>query len=792
MQSTVTKTSTLLGASLAVMAIAAPACAQETAADPAAGNDGMIVVTGARTTYNNSVTTRAMADQQTPLTSPLAQIDNLPGVSVQEGDTFGFDDWSTTVSLRGFQTNLDEQQVGITVDGLPNGGSNYGGGSKANRFIDTMNIGSVAVSQGTADIGSLSNEALGGTLDFRTDDPLRDPRARFSVSLGEFDAQRFYARYDTGDILGGLARLWVSASHQEATDHITGTAENERDHFALKFVTNGPLQVTGYASYDDTHEDNYQRLFSLADFASDPDNDQLTGEWTQVPYIDQLYRQAWSTLRENAFGYLRADGTLGSDIDVSVAGYYHYNSGRGDWVPPYLVNVTADGDGNPESEFTNPTSTVRGGSPLGRIYFVDPTGIALSPRAGCVSSITFPYGGAGPESDPACYPAGSLGVQSYRHTHYQKDRYGVTADASWAMEFGAFDNVLRGGVWYEDGERKEFRDWHRVVDTRIGPDFFSPAYWLQYDRAYPQSTFKWFVEDQLDFGPVSVTAGVKQFHNELERNDVLGVEDNAVINSTSDLLFSGGIQFDPIPEVNIYVGYAENYKALSDAVLERPEADIGDLEPETADNWEAGVRFNNGRIQASAAYFSSTFNNRVVFFAPNSDAGPDYLIGDNGTFFNVGGLESEGFELLLNAEITTGLTAFSTFTYVDARYLGAGDAEADALIGLEPGNRVTGIAENLFVLGLDYNNGPVRAGVSGKYTGDRFVDVANTFVAEGYTTLDAYFGVNGAELNEALTGLDFSLVINNLTDEDFLGGISGGGAWVGPPRTVVFTLTADF
>lgn len=796
MRRSILRISAYLGSSLMAMAIVSPALAEDASNDTSDASETaegeVIIVTGARTTYNNNVTTEPMLRQQTPITSPLAMIDNLPGVNVQEGDTFGFDDWSTSVALRGFQTNLGEQQVGITIDGLPNGGSNYGGGSKANRFIDTMNIGSVAVSQGTADIGSLSNEALGGTLDFRTDDPLSDSRLRFSVSLGEYDAQRYYVRYDTGDVLGGNARFWISASHQEATDHITRTAENERDHFALKFVTNGPVKVSGYASYDDTHEDNYQRLFSLADFELDPNNDQLTGEWTQVPYIDQLYRQAWSTLRENAFAYLKAESDFDSGFNFSVAGYYHHNSGRGDWVPPYLVNVTDDGSGNPESEFTTPGTTILGGSPIGRIFFVDPNGVALAPIAGCASSITFPYGGAGPEYDPACYPAGSLGVQSYRHTHYKKDRYGIAADATWEASFGSFDNMLRAGLWYEDGERQEHRDWHKVVDTRIGPDYVNPAYWRQYDREYPQSTFKWFVEDQAEFGPVTVTLGAKQFYNDVERRDVFGIDQGAAIDSNSDVLWSGGIQFEPTPELNIYAGYSENYKALGDAILERPAADISTLEPETAENWEAGARFSSGRIQASAAYFNSKFDNRIIFLAANTTAGPDYLIGTNGTYFNAGGIDSEGFELLVNARVLPTLTLYGSYTYIDASYNGTGDPLVDAAVGIIPGNRVTGIAENMFVISADWSDGPFRAGVSGKYTGDRFVDIGNTFTAEGYTMVDAYIGVSGEEISGLLKGLDLSLVVNNLLDEDYLGGISGGGAWVGAPRTVVFTLTADF
>lgn len=773
-----------LAASSLALAWATPALAQEE--EPPV----TIIVTGQATTYTNTQVTEQMVAQQTPITSPLSLIDNLPGVNIQEGDTFGFDDWSTAISVRGFQTNLDTQEIGMTIDGLPNGGSNYGGGSKANRYIDTANIGGIAVSQGTADIGSLSNEALGGTIDFMTSDPTYDRRIRFSGSAGEFDALRFYARYDTGD-LGGI-RAWVSASHQEATDHVNGAAENERDHLAAKIIADaGAVTLTGYASYDDTHEDNYQRLFSIGDFNANPDWDQLTAEWTGIPYIDQLYRKGWSTLRENVFTYLMANADIANGVTLHAAGYYHHNKGRGDWVPPYLVDVIDDGAGNPESEVVG-DGKVSGGSALGRIYFFDGNGVALAPTAGCVSSITFPYGGAGPEYDPACYPAGAIGAQSYRHTHYEKDRHGATADFAWEAIFGSAMNTLRGGLWYEDGKRKEHRDWHKITDTRVGFEYDNPAYWTQYSREYPQSTFKWWLEDSVTFGPVTVSGGIKQFHNDVERFDVFGASPTVELDTNSDVLLSGGIQFEPIPEVNLFLGYAENYKALGDEILERPDADLAGLEPETSENWEAGVRFDNNMIQASATYFNTSFDNRIIFLAANTDAGPDYLIGTNGTYFNAGGIDSEGFELLANVEVTEGFTLYGSYTYIDAVFNGTGDPLVDAAVGIIPGNRVTGIPENMFVLSADYRDELFRAGISGKYTDERPVNVANTFIAPSYFTADAYVGVTGEAISDSLKAVDLNLVVNNLLDEDYLGGISGGGAWIGAPRTVVFTATVDF
>ena len=203
----------LAGAS--ALALVSVAHAQENAVSEV----DTIIVIGQGKTFSTAETTEPMALQQAPITSVLAQIDNLPGVLVSEGDAFGSDDWSTTISLRGFQSNLSEQQIGITVDGLPNGNSNYGGGAKANRYIDTPNLGGVEVSQGTADIASRSLEALGGTLNFMTDNPIEEARMRFLVAAGSFDSQKYYGRYDTGEILPGTY-AFISFSHQENSDWI--------------------------------------------------------------------------------------------------------------------------------------------------------------------------------------------------------------------------------------------------------------------------------------------------------------------------------------------------------------------------------------------------------------------------------------------------------------------------------------------------------------------------------------------------------------------------------------------
>ena len=157
-----------------------------------------IIVVGKRQTFASNTVSMDMISRRPANASVNTVVQELPGVIVQEADTFGSSDWMTIIRMRGFNTN--NGQIGTTLDGLPNGGSNYGGGSKANRFIDVLDLETVEVSQGTADISSRSNEALGGTLNFITSDPLMEENLSLLYMAGDQDASKYRFRYDSGEI----------------------------------------------------------------------------------------------------------------------------------------------------------------------------------------------------------------------------------------------------------------------------------------------------------------------------------------------------------------------------------------------------------------------------------------------------------------------------------------------------------------------------------------------------------------------------------------------------------------
>lgn len=769
----------LLGA-CSMLAFSSAIAAEETTTESTYESDAgveEIIVTTRKVTYANNATDKVMLDQKPDAASVLAVIDNLPGMFVSEGGPFGSDDWSTTLSVRGFTVSLSEQQVGMTIDGLPNGNSNYGGGAKANRYIDNENLDRAEVSQGTADIKSPSHEALGGTINFVTDNPNEEQRFWAGLSMGENNAERYFFRYDTGEIAEGTT-AYFSFSTTSNDAWIGNAGGTERDHASFKIVSEqDQWTFTGRLSWDDVWENNYQRI-SLSQFEENPNWDRLTDVVTGVPYIDQAYRPGWGTLRENWFGYVKAEYE-GEKLDLTIAPYFHDNWGRGDWTPPYLVAVTG---GDEQSN-----GTIYGGSFTGAYTFTDNAGTPLAPDADCTATLTFPYGGGSPANNPACYDAGAIPVGSYRHTHYAKQRFGVTADAEYQV---AENNTLRAGIWWESSDRDEYRDWHKVTDSLSGINYDDIAYWRQYDRSFQTDTFMVYAEDTMELGDLILRAGVKKYYVDLTRTDNFGNEAEQSLDSDSDILFTAGLLYNVTDNFELFGGFSQNFAAIKDGVIEGQASatnpDIPDLEGETADNFDFGVRYSNDWLRATITGYYIKFNNRITFVAAgDGTSGIDYLEEGEGAYFNVGGIESKGVEASISADFADYFNLYGALTVNDSEY---SDTTADVV----EGNKVALAPEFQFVGTLSYYKDGVRAGISAKHVGSRYGDFANTQELPSFTIFDAWLGYTLEDTIPGISQVDVSLNVTNLGDKRYLGGGTPGSYFIGAERQATANLTLKF
>lgn len=759
-------------------AMAAAGAGQDSA--DATGDADVVVVVGKPATYANNATDNVMLEQEVPGASVLSVIDNLPGVNIGEGGVFGSDDWSTTISMRGFNVGLSEQQIGMTIDGLPNGNSNYGGGSKANRYIDFENLSRAEVAQGTSDISSASHEALGGTINFVTNNPLDEARLRAGLSAGDNNARRYYFRYDTGNLTDSTT-AYLSYSRQSNDAWIGDAGYSDRDHITAKFVSDlDNWTISGRFSWDDAHEDNYQRI-SLAQFNENPNWDRLTDVITGIPYVDQAYRPSWSTLRTNYFAYLRA-AYSGEQFNAEITPYYHNQKGRGDWVPQYIVDVSggASMPAGVRDLHTGP-DTIYGGSLAGTYSFVDAMGAPLAPADDCEARLTFPYGGGGAADNPACYEVGANPASSYRHTHYNKERIGFTANAEFEI---TEENVISAGLWWEHANRDESRDWHRIIDPRSSHEFDHAAYWRQYDRNFVTKTAMLYAQDTLTIGDLTVNAGLRKFFVDLERKDNFGNEADAKLDADSKILFTAGAVFEATDEVELFAGFSQNFAAIKDSIIEG-SAELSDLDGEKADNFDVGLRVRNDWLRASLTAYFIQFSNRIVGIPVGDISGIDYASQIDTVYQNVGGIDSKGIEASVSADVTENWNIYSSLTINDSKYNETiGNVIKDNKVALSPEFQLVGT--------LSYQNeAGVFGGVSAKHVGKRWGDFANTDRLPSSTIFDLWVGYNVEQVG-SLQNVKLSLNANNLTDKRYLGGGTPGGYFIGAGRQVMANITIDY
>lgn len=725
-----------------------------------------VTVVAKKLSHANQIVEASMIKQQSPASSILAVMDNLPGISINEGDAFGGDDWSTSITMRGFSIDGNQQQLGMTIDGIPNGGSNYGGGAKANRYLDSENMSTIEVSQGTSDLSSASLEALGGTFNFVSADPAFEQATKVAYTDGDHNASRYFIRHDTGRIFDNTYAYMSYSS--TSTNRWVGEGSNggmQREHAEIKFITEfNKLAITGRLSYDDADEDNYNSV-RIDQFNQTPDWDQLTWNWTGIPHFDQMFAEGWSTLRENTLGYLKFDYQLTPDASFQITPYFHKNNGRGDWIPPYLIVLDDNGDAVLNEDGT-----------LKSYGFTDSSGTPLTKIAGCTEELTWPWD-SGAELNPACYNDNAIPVMSYRHTHYEKNRVGFTANGQWSIAM----NDIKFGLWAESNERIESRDWHKVIDARVYYHFDSTPYWTQYSNKFQTDTVKFYLQDTLNFGDLSLNLGVQKYLVDIEKTNTFTGQLTGKVNSDSDVLFSTGAIYQVNNNIELFASYSENFSAIKDGVLERDASTLEDIEPETAENIDLGLRYNSDNISFSATYYTIDFNNRITFIAPGSESdGIDYSIGTNGSYLNVGGIESDGFELSMNYRVNEQWSLYSSYTNNDSRYIGD-------VPGFTAGDKIVDSVDDMFVLSSDYTQGDFRVGASGKYTGERGA-------APSYTTFDVNAGYMINFNGHAINSIDISFVITNITDESYLSTGTGNGTkfFIGAPRTASMTFTANF
>lgn len=287
------------------------------------------------------------------------------------------------------------------------------------------------------------------------------------------------------------------------------------------------------------------------------------------------------------------------------------------------------------------------------------------------------------------------------------------------------------------------------------------------------------IADTLSFfdDRVHATIGVRYQEIDTRTFDVdTGRKDSEVNGNAFTPAF--GLVVQPLPELAFFANYAEALQrgevapAVSGGmpVLNAGEA----LDPYVSEQFEIGAKYDAGTFGATLSLFSITQQQAIV---------------EDQIFSASGEQRNRGVEVTVFGEPLEGVRLLGGFTYVDA--------ELHRTAGrVNEGNSAVGVPEFQASLNAEWDV-PFVPGLTldGRviYTGEQFVDAANTIEADDWARLDL-------GLRYALTvgGADWTLRarVENVTDEEYwasVGGFPGANYLVqGAPLTFVASLNARF
>ena len=784
------KISVMLLAGVALVSV--PAMAQQTnTAATVDSDEAEIVVFGIGETRQVQELSSKELLILAPGTSPLKAIEKLPSVNFQSADPFGTYEWSSRVSIRGFNQN----QLGYTLDGIPLGDSTYGNnnGLHIGRAIISENIGVTRVSQGSGSIGTQATNNLGGTLEFFSADVNDGFGVDANVTYGSSNTMRAFGRVNFGEA-GGF-RGFVSGVYHNAEKWKGGGDQRSTHVNAKAIIPVGEAEFDAYFSYSDRAEQDYQDLslemikrlgydhdnffpdyaaaVRLADIANNIDlrnnitgalgsdgksditghapTNPAAGTTFPSPYtsLDDSYYDA-SGLRKDTLGSYGLTAPLADGVTFKIKAYYHNNKGQGTWGTPYKLS---------------------------------PNGVPLSART----------------------------------TEYDIQRGGVFSSLN--AEVG--DHEITVGGWYEHNDFTQARRFYAYESrTNAGRDhskFMRDPFSTQWLFDFNTDTLQYYVQDKISFGDLTVNLGWKGFQVNNESDPrVQGSLAAGKIKSQDWFQPHVGAAFKLSGKAEIFGGFTQVTRAFVSSSTSGPFSttqlgfdDIrSTLKPEESDTYELGARYNDSVFNGVIGVYYVNFRNRLLGIARGVG-----IQGNPAVLQNVGDVRSLGFEAVGDIRIGGGLTLFASYSFNDTTYSDNVFNGVGTLLAATKGKSVVDTPKHMLRGEIAYDSDSFFGRIGANYMSKRYFTYTNALAVNPITLapLDRLGFVPERVLVDATLGyrfdagmrvpLELQLNATNLLDKKYVSTIGSNGFGnsgdnqtflAGAPQQFFVTLKAGF
>jgi len=732
-----------------------------------------VSVIGQRETRQVQRIDKAQIEAEPAGTSPLKMLEYLPGVHFASDDPMGTDEWSSRITVRGF----DHTQLGYTLDGVPMGNNDFhtGDGLSPTRVWIGENLKELQLAQGAGALSTASTSNEGGTVELITDDPNAKAGVRANQSFGSYRFERSYLRADTGNIdgfRGYLSAIFVDAPKWKGNDseqqrqingkfvyswdwgRITGLLDTayriEQPYLDLS------LQTLSRCGYDfDYLEPNWSEAVAIAAQSNNPNA--IYPGCIKTP--DDTYF-AGNEIRHDQLNSLKGEFFLADNLTLNTQAYYHHDHSQGHWYAP-LDDLPYTPDPSTEAP------------------------IAL------------------------------------RLSHYILEREGLIS----SLAYDTGPNHLEGGWWYEHSDYTVARSFQSIPGGTDNPNAGPIGQNLFYDtydhtlfaQRFVTLTSQWYLRDTLTLldQRLKIDAGFKG-------HDVTtdAATQTTGLSSTTTVPRAGGAltaQSYFLPQVGANYVLGRGFETFASYSMNQNAFEPGTsgpwssnqagfnalqptLRPERSATAELGVRYAGPQLQSSLAIYNVDFSNRLLVIVPCNGA----TSCPNQTA-NVGRVNSRGVEGTLIWKPVKSLEWFNSLTYNDATYRNNYvDNSSGYPGGVVPvkGNTVVDSPKELFATNVSYkfglykfgigdgnnvNAGEFRVNMGTKYTGGRYYTYVNDQRISGFWLTDA--GLSWEHHNVGpLKDLKVSLTVSNLLDVKYIGTIDSNGYATNDPTGSFATL----
>lgn len=780
----------LLAAS--ILGSATPALAQE--ADKASELE-TVVVTGKRlseasvaigtdhATATVSITREALLSAPAGITG-LKMLESLPGFNVQANDALGMYEFGNSVSVRAFNF----QQIGFLLDGIPMGRSDQFGGSPIYRYVDNENLLRVTASAGAGDVALPSYASLGPIVDYFTQAPSDEAGGAISQTFGSDALRRTFLRLEMGKV--GPLSGYVSGSWIKG-DLWRGPGTIDRKHYEGKLKYE--LPNGGDISFQTVHNDYFDYdspSITLAQYAGTA-GDVFGRKGRYFAYLGAVPASA-------PFGTALSIPTASlpeavAGVPYSNANYAQYYKFAVNKRKDHLYGLTLN---TPITDDIDLTSTA---------YYEDKGGYGVSPEAYATSLASY-------NAERLIVPGlfAPKGIQ-YGLSGIDGIRQGLTAKLAWRVGF----NKIEAGLWIENDDYHRTQNRYNVAGGNPdGAPLFNERVHAQRDYKSLRETQQFFLKDTLTLldAKLKLELGFKATDIDYK---IAGYRNpNDYINSRHPILKANwkdsflpqvGAVYSVTGRDQVFASYSENMALPrgADDIFSAASPTVTAPAPETSTNWEIGYRANHKTFNASVVAYQTEFKNRLQAFAALVPGGG----GITETFYqNVGAVKAKGVEFSgqWKPEILAGKAYFNAnVSYNSAKFQDdvlnyrASTTAAPATLAIA-GKKVPDFPDWVFQGGVTVEPfDGLLMNVSARHLESRFTNFVNNEKVGGYTIVNAYIDIGDGFAAGPFSQIKARVNVDNLFDKDYLGTISTtvntpASFRPAPPRTVQFTISADF